>query len=108
VSQVQIWKNDPANFGKPIAGKINTWTNTGAGSGPTIDGVKLTFTQTSRGWHICERDKASVPPDSIGVSVKYTYHLVTPLAAVLTFFGPGGVATLPRGDQTVMSLNPTN
>jgi TadE-like protein len=108
VSQVQIWKNDPANPGQPIAGEVNTWANTGAGSGPTVDGVKLTFTQSSRNWHVCERTNATVPPDSIGVSVKYTYHLVTPLAAVLTFFGPGGVATFPMGDQTVMALNPTN
>ena len=61
VSQVQIWKNDPANPGTPIAGEINTWANTGAGSGLTVDGVKLTFTQSSRGWHICERDNSSVP-----------------------------------------------
>ncbi len=109
VSQIQIWKNDPANPGKQKAGAVNTWTNTGAGSGLTVDGVKLTFTETAaRQWHICQRDNASVPPDSIGISLKYTYHLVTPLAAVLTFFGPGGVATFPMGDQTVMSLNPTN
>ncbi|HYC07828.1 MAG TPA: TadE/TadG family type IV pilus assembly protein [Candidatus Binatia bacterium] len=109
VSQIQIWKNDPANPGQPISNEINTWTNTGVGSGLTVDTQKLDFTETStRQWHICERNNSTVPPDSIGVSIKYTYKMVTPLAAVLKFFGPGGVASLPMGDQTVMALNPTN
>ena len=108
VSTIKIWKNDPANPGVPISGEVNTWTNTGAGSGPTVDGVALTFTQTTRNWHVCERNNSNVPPDSIGVSLNYTYKMITPLAAVLKFFGPGGVATLPMADQTVMALNPTN
>jgi len=108
VSQVQIWKNDPANPGVALAGKVNTWANTGSGTGPTVDGVKLTFTQSSRNWHVCERDNGSVPPDSVGISLKYTYKFVTPLAGVMTFFGPGGASTLSMSDQTVMSLNPTN
>jgi hypothetical protein len=49
-----------------------------------------------------------VPPDSIGVSLKYTYTLVTPMSAIMGFFGPGGPATLPMSDQSVMALNPTN
>ncbi len=108
VSQVQIWKNDPANPGNPLVGKVNTWANTGSGTGPTVDGVKLTFSQSSRNWHVCERNNGSVPPDSIGISLKYTYRMVTPLAAVMAFFGPRGQATLAMSDQTVMSLNPTN
>ncbi len=41
------------------------------------------------------------------MSLSYSYHLVTPLSAVLGFFGPGtGPTTIPITDKTVMALNP--
>ena len=41
--------------------------------------------------------------------VTYTYLPVTPLSAVMSFFGGGGgPATIPITDKTVMALNPGN
>jgi len=40
------------------------------------------------------------------VSLKYRYTMVTPLGAVLSFFGPGGATGVDIGDRTVMALNP--
>jgi len=34
--------------------------------------------------------------------------MVTPLGAIMKFFGGAGPATLQMTDKTVMSLNPTN
>jgi hypothetical protein len=98
--------------GAPVsAAKTNTWVYTGPGTGPSIDGG-LTYLNFSRSgaqnWLTCSRNNSSVPPDSIGVSLKYTYTLVTPMSAIMGFFGPGGPATLPMSDQSVMALNPTN
>lgn len=113
VDKIMIWKSDPtagATYGTPIASETNTWTYTGGGgSEPTVDGVKLKWSPpATRNWDPCERNNTSVPPDSIGVSLSYTYRLITPLAGVMKFFGPAGPATYSMSDRTVMSLNPTN
>lgn len=106
VSEVRIYNSNAA--GVQIGSSFNRWT---PGVGPTVDGVPLKFNQTTNNWNACTRDNdwtGSNPPDSLGVSVSYSYTYVTPLAAILTFFGPGGPATLPITDRTVMALNPTN
>jgi Flp pilus assembly protein TadG len=98
VSAINIWQADAS--GDPIAGTVNVWTNKGDGS--------LTFTPPgSPVWKPCTRD-AIPPSDSIGVSLTYTYTMITPLSGIEKFFGPAGPATLQMTDKTVMSLNPTN
>jgi Flp pilus assembly protein TadG len=110
VSQIKIYSATSA--GLPIsAAKTNTWVYTGPGTGPSIDGgaTRLDFSRSgAQNWLTCSRSNNSVPPDSIGVSLKYTYTLVTPMSTLMGFFGPGGPATLAMSDQSVMALNPTN
>lgn len=110
VSQIQIYAATAA--GTPIsAAKTNTWTYTGIGTGPSIDGglTRLDFSRSgAQNWLTCSRNNTSIPPDSIGVSVKYTYTLITPLSSIMKFFGPGGAGTFAMSDQSVMALNPTN
>ena len=114
VATIKIWQSDLS--GNPISAAVtNTWTNKGDGS--------LTFTQGTVNWAACSRHAVTwlcssgcpsycsgnvCPPDSIGVSLTYTYTMVTPLGTIEKFFGPAGPATLQMTDKTVMSLNPTN
>ena len=110
VSQIKIFKANPTT-GQPVAGFINTWTNTGANSYTAPDGQKLNFSPPgSQAWPACSRLNSPPPPtgpDSIGVSLSYSYTFVTPLSAVVGFFGSAGPASLPITDRTVMALNPT-
>ena len=101
VSSIHIYK---ATSTGAESGFVNVWE---PGAGPTVDGKQLSFRQTSFGWSECTRNNGS-NPDSIGVSLTYTYQAVTPLASLLRFFGGPGWATLTVGDHTVMSLNPTD
>ena len=103
VSEIRIFKADAS--GVQIGSAANIWT---PGSGPSVDGRQLHFNLTSSGWSQCSRVNTTANPDSIGVSVKYSYVAVTPLAGILGFFGGGGWTTLPMSDRTVMALNPTD
>lgn len=107
-TQIKLYK--ATSTGAVSGSNVNTWTYA-PGAGPTVDGIALDFSPTSTGWSACGRKTdgtVASPPDSIGVSIDYTYRLVTPLSAILGFFGPGGgAATIPISDRTVMALNPT-
>jgi hypothetical protein len=98
VAWIKIWQSDP--FGNPVAGTINQWDNKMDGS--------LTFKPPAVPVWTCLSRSSVLPSDSIGVSLTYTYTMVTPLGAIEKFFGPAGPATLQMTDKTVMSLNPTN
>ena len=110
ISQIKIFKAN-ASTGNPVAGFINTWNNTGPNSYTTPDGTKLNFSPAgAQAWPACSRLNSTPPPtgpDSIGVSLAYTYSFITPLAAVAGFFGTPGASTLAMTDRTVMALNPT-
>lgn len=80
----------------------STFANRWLYSGGTF--VKDTSMQN---WDPCTRSNA-FPPDSIGVSLTYSYQLQTPLSAIMTFFGGGGPAQLSMADRTVMAMNPTD
>ena len=106
VDEVRIYNANSS--GAQIGAQANIWT---PGAGPVVDGVALKFNDTTTAWNACARDNTwtgSAAPDSIGVAIRYRYEFVTPLAAIASFFGPGGTTTLPISDQTVMALNPTN
>ncbi len=85
--------------------KANVWTYS-AGGGPVVDGEPLDFVQGAVGWNACTRNNSSTP-DSIGVAIRYHYSFVTPIASLLSFFGPGGSTGVSISDKTVMALNPT-
>ncbi len=98
VSEIRIYKSN-ANGGE--VGPVNSWIYA-AGGGPVVDGKALDFKTTApQTWSACSRVNG-VTPDSIGVSVAYTYDLRTPLKALFAW------ATIGMGDHTVMSMNPTN
>ncbi len=104
IGQVRIYKSD--STGAPSGTSYNTWIYQ-AGGGPVVDGKALDFKQSgSSGYAACSRDNGATP-DSIGVSITYTYQMVTPLAAVIGFFGGAGASTIPISDKTVMALNPS-
>ena len=54
-------------------------------------------------WNACSRNSALGQP-SLGVSVTYTYKLITPLAALTGMFGLNQVTMT---DKTVMALEPS-
>ena len=74
--------------------RAGRWTYA-AGGGPVIVSGEpaLDFRYSSGSWDACGRDNTwtnGVAPDSVGVSITYRYHLVTPLASIMGFFGGGG------------------
>ena len=101
VGQIRIYKATVT--GAETTGLVNVWTYA-PGAGPTVDGRVLNFRNTSVGWQPCARINEIVP-DSLGVSLEYTYRLNTPLAAPLWRIGLG---TFPMNDRTVMQLDPTD
>ena len=109
ISEIRIYKADAA--GAQIGSYVNIWTYT-PGTGPDADhsvGVdRLDFSPPgSQSWPVCTRDNGSTP-ESVGVQIRYTYHLQTALAGVVTTVMHGSQgATITMNDQTVMVLNPT-
>jgi len=102
VNQIRIYK---ATATGTEVGPVNVWA---PGAGPTVDGKGLSFKRTSYGWDSCTRNNNTSNPDSLGVSISYTYHAVTPLASLMRFFGGPGWTQLPVTDRSVMALNPTD
>lgn len=101
VAQIQSIRIYKANSSGGEAGPVNVWTyNTGS----------QTFTQASVGWLVCGRTNVAPPagPDSIGVSLTYTYQMQSQLGSVLRFFGGTGWSTISVSDRTVMAMNPTD
>ncbi len=106
-TRIQIYK--ATSSGTVSGGNVNTWDYT-PGAGPSVDGQALDFSPSSVNWSACAPRKTDgtvlSPPDSIGVSIVHNYDFVTPLSAVVGFFGPDGPASLTISDRTVMALNP--
>ena len=83
----------------------NTWTYS-KGAGPALDGKNLDFVQSGpTKWPDSARLNGTTP-DSIVVSISYTYKWVTPLASVMRFFGGTGAGQTTLSDTTTMALNP--
>ncbi len=103
ITEIRIYKSNTTGG---ISGSSNKWIYSQA-NGPSVDGKNLDFIPSgATGWAACARDNGA-EPDSIAVSLKYDYHLVTPLSAAMGFFGPGtGPSAFEIGDRTVMALNP--
>lgn len=100
VSQIRIYKSD-AN-GAAIGGS-NVWV---PGSSTAADGTPLMWVPSGgTGWSACGRNNTVANPDSLGVSLTYSYTSVTPLGGLL---GIAAGSQLVITDKTVMALNPTN
>lgn len=101
ISQIRIFKSGSTG---QETGPVNVYTYNAAG-GPTVDGAPLDFKLSgTEGWLACNRDNGGTA-DSLGVSITYDYQLVTPLSAVMSFFG-GGMSNVTISDRTIMALNP--
>lgn len=99
VSEIHIYNS--GDDGEEL--DVNVWRHS-AGMGPVVDGVPLNFIEYSVAWPACGRNNTSANggPQSIGVSLTYTYAWQTPISFLL-----GGTG-LTMTDRTVMQLNPTN
>jgi hypothetical protein len=105
IQTIRIYK---ASSSGTEAGPVNVWAYT-PGAGPTVDGRRLDYSASSPAtWAACSRSNSGSPPDSIGVSLVYTYNLQTALGNVLGFFGGSGLSSITVSDKTVMAMNPTN
>jgi Flp pilus assembly protein TadG len=107
-TSITIYKS--AADGTVSGGLSNTWTYSPSAGNPVVDSTPLDFAPPpgNAPWNACTRSNGGATPDSLGVSISYQYKYVTPLAAVLGFFGPAGSGGLTITDHSVMSLNPTN
>lgn len=110
VSKIQEIRIFQANNAGEEAGPVNVWTYAGRRAGPDIDpetgAAFIDFTAASRSWPVCRRVNETPNPDSIGVTVRYTYDFVTPLPALVNAIS-GGALSLTLTETTVMALNPT-
>jgi hypothetical protein len=108
VQQIRIFK--ATSTGAEIPGTVNIWTYAGPGAGPDVDpgpGTEhIDFTPSSINWWACSRINSGANPDSIGVSVSYTYDFVTPVPVIVDALAGGGLSLTLR-ETTVMALNPT-
>lgn len=113
VVNIQLYKADAT--GQQLGNNYNLWV---PGDGPAVDGVQLLFKKDPAQQHwpcsAANRDNSAPAavgsyPDSIGVSIRYNYRYVTPLALVINLITGGGSAPaqLLMTDRTVMALNPT-
>ena len=99
VTEIRIFK--ATSSGGETAGAVNVWTYS-LNNGPVIDGQALDFVPPGTvQWQACSRVN-TLPSDSIGVTVKYTYRARTPLRYVFP-----GLAVINLSDTTVMTLNAT-
>jgi hypothetical protein len=99
ISAVRIYKADAA--GNQVGSSTtNTWV---PGAGPTVDGIPLQFKSSSVNWNACGRLNGG-NPDSLGVSLVYSYRLISPLGI---FLGMSGTPAFSMSDRTVMALNPS-
>jgi hypothetical protein len=98
ITQIRIFKATAT--GAEAANSTNIW-NYSLNGGPVIDGAALDFVETQNQWGACTRLN-TLPSDSLGLSIRYTYRARTPLRFIFP-----GLATIPLGDTTVMTLNAT-
>jgi TadE-like protein len=117
IGKIMIFKADAS--GNQVGSNLDTWVYS-KGNGPAVSGQTLDFVRSgSNGWVDTNRVTSatntsncgaglSTCPDSIGIKITYQYLYVTPLAAVMRFFGGPAASTQSLNDQTVMALNPTS
>lgn len=95
IGEIRIYKS--TSSGDQQGSFVNRWLYSG---GTFVPDMSL------QNWPACSRTFAS-PPDSVGVSITYTYTLGTPLSGIVSFMGGSAPGTLGMHDRTVMAMNPT-
>ena len=118
ITEVKIYKVKSSDASGNQNGSGNTnaniWEYHADPGNPVVDGAALNFRTkpgTSTGWQACSRSNGN-PTDSIGISLIYTYEMVTPLPAVMRFFGGGadhdhGQRSNRHGHEPELSTMPT-
>jgi Flp pilus assembly protein TadG len=108
VQQIRIFQ--ATSTGAETANRVNVWTYAGPGAGPEVDpgpGTEfIDFVESSVQWPACSRVNGGANPDSVGVTVRYTYDFVMPLGTIINSVA-GGRAQVTLNETTVMALNPT-
>jgi hypothetical protein len=106
VQEIRIFRATPGGTETP--GQVNIWRP--GPNGPDVDPgpgmVRIAFQPETVTWNACSRNNGGLNPDSIGVTVKYTYDFMTPLPSVINAIA-GGSLSLSLSETTVMALNPT-
>jgi hypothetical protein len=97
IPEIRIFKAGPD--GNEL-GPVNRWVYN-PGGGPVVDGQRIDYVPAAVGWAACSRVSDPVP-DSIGVSLVYSYQFRTPLTALM------GLSQITMRDRTVMPLAPTD
>ena len=100
ITEIRIFKATASGAETP--GSVRVWIYS-LNSGPVIDGQALDFVASGgvANFQACQRVN-TLPADSIGITVKYTYRARTPLR----YFFPG-LAVIQMSDTVVMTLNAT-
>ena len=116
ITDVRIYQ--VSNTGTVSGMLINVWKyRPGNGTNPAVPCLlptqRLDFYEFSHGWDAATCPSSNcrnngVTPDSIGVSITYTYQFRSALGSILRFFGGTGAASLQMTDRTVMALEPTS
>lgn len=114
ISDIQIYR---ITNGGSTTGEKNIWiyrpgtTSPGDTLNPVIPcqspSQRLDFYQQSATWPASARTYGPTP-DSIGVSITYTYQFRSALGGILLFFGGNGLSSLTMTDRTVMAIEPTS
>lgn len=103
VQEIRVFR--ATSTGAEVPGTTSVWTYS-PGGGPEVEpGAFLDFTPGANPWPACIRNNGT-NPDSIGVTVRYTYEFVTPMPQVINAISNGALQ-LTLSESTVMSLNPS-
>jgi hypothetical protein len=94
IGPANVWRYRPGNAGNPAV--------------PCQSPLeRLDFYEFSHGWDAATRLNDATP-DSIGVSITYTYQFRSALGSILRFIGGGTTwSSVRMTDKTVMALQPT-
>jgi hypothetical protein len=109
VSQIRIFK---ANGSGAELGPVNVWNyRPGNTFNPLVPcqapAQFLDFYPAVVGWPASTRVTGATP-DSLGVSITYTYRFATPLGGLLRVIGGNAWTSVAVNDRTVMALQPTD
>jgi hypothetical protein len=105
VEQIRIFRADP--FTGAETADLNIWDRSGVTDIDPGPGTEfIDFAPVLVNWPACDRINSGTNPDSIGVTVVYTYEFVMPIASVVNAVS-GGRAQMTLQESTVMALNPT-
>jgi hypothetical protein len=105
VEQIRIFRADPATGAE--TSDLNIWDRSGVTDIDPGPGTEfIDFAPALVTWPACDRVNTGTSPDSIGVSVVYTYDFVMPIASVINAVS-GGRVQMTLQETTVMALNPT-